>query len=79
MPPRKRIERKRFDHREIEVAMAYAEQVTRETRRALDRLLDETARGHAASLSLEDASVSKTAARAGTTDQPKRRDATPAA
>jgi hypothetical protein len=80
LPPLNPIQCKRFGYREIEAAMAYAEQVTREPRRALDRLLGDTAHGHAASLSPEDASVCKTAAvRAGTTNQPKRGDVTPAA
>ena len=34
-----RIERQRFDYGELEAAIAHADQVTRETRRALDRLL----------------------------------------
>lgn len=33
------IERQRFDHSKLEAAMAYADQVTRETRRALDGLI----------------------------------------
>ncbi len=36
LPPLARTERPRFDYSELEAAMAYAEQVTRETRRALD-------------------------------------------
>ena len=36
LPPLTRIERQRFDYSELEAAMAYADQVTRETRRALD-------------------------------------------
>jgi hypothetical protein len=56
------------DCSEIEAAMAYAEQVTREKRHALERLMGATARGHAASLSPDVASIFKTAAaRAGTT------------
>jgi hypothetical protein len=39
LPPLTRIDRQRFDYSEIEAAMAYADQVTRETRRALDALV----------------------------------------
>jgi hypothetical protein len=51
LPPLTRIERQRFDYGELEAATAYADQVTRETRRALDRLLRAAPRGHAASMS----------------------------
>ena len=59
-----------FDCSEIEAATAYAEQVTREKRHALDRLMGATARGHAASLSPDVASIFKTAAACAGTTRP---------
>jgi hypothetical protein len=74
------MERKRFDYSELEAAMAYAEQVTRETRRALDRLLRGGASKRTASVRSNDDAVSETAANcAGTTDQPTARVVTPGA
>jgi hypothetical protein len=43
LPPLTRIERQRFDYSELEAAMAYADQVTRETRRALDAFVSDNA------------------------------------
>ncbi len=39
LPPLARIERQRFDYGELEAAIAHADQVTRQTRRALDALV----------------------------------------
>jgi hypothetical protein len=39
LPPLTRIERRRFDYSELEAAIAHAQQVTRQTRRAVDGLI----------------------------------------
>jgi hypothetical protein len=62
LPPLTRIDRQRFDYSELEAAMAYAEQVTRDSRRALDWLRCGAARGQAATLTPEDDAVSGPAA-----------------
>jgi hypothetical protein len=74
LPPLTRIERQRFDYGELEAAIAHAEQVTRESRRALDRLLRGAARGQAAAMAPEDDAVSgPAAASARTADRPASR------
>ena len=39
LPPLNPIERNQFDYNELEATIAYAQQVTRQTRRALDTLI----------------------------------------
>lgn len=70
--PLTRIERQRFDWSELEASTACADQVTRDTKRALDGLLRGRARKSAAAMSPEDEAVLEWPARAGTPDQPRR-------
>jgi hypothetical protein len=65
LPPLTRIERQRFDYSELEMAMAYADQVTREARHALDRLLHRGPRQSTTSIGSDnDAAVETDAVRA---------------